>query len=166
LLYLLIFSSLVSAYYTAQIKLGSSNWDEKSLRLGMSFTQIKNLYGTPFAQNRNRITYILEDSSVLVITLRDETVSSAQLKYRHPLKIEDPEMRKLTLVQMQSEQNDSNQPSWFFAGKPEDGLIYKITSKGIVESLTWVPPFSYGVNQPKELHALLRDFQSRHSTKL
>lgn len=132
----------------------------------MTVEQLKFVYGSPFDQNRNQLMYIFEDASELIITIREELVSSAQLKYKRPLKIGDPEMRKLTLVQMQSEENYMNRPTWFFAGKPEDGLIYKITSDGNVESLTWVPPFTYGSNQPKQLQALLQDFQSQQSTKL
>lgn len=153
------------AYFSAQNKL-DKKFDIQSLRLGMTVDQLERVFGSPFNYNRNQLTYIFEDASELIITLRDEVVSSAQLKYRRPLKIEDPEMKQLTLVQMQSEENYMNRPTWFFAGKPEDGLIYKITSDGIVESLTWVPPFTYGSNQPKQLQALLRDFKTQHLTNL
>jgi hypothetical protein len=132
----------------------------------MTVKQLKNAFGVPVDENRNRLTYVFEDASELVVTLRDNIVTSAQLNYLQPLKISDPEMRQLTLVQMQSEENYMNQPTWFFAGKPKDGLIYKITSDGIVESLTWVPPFTYGTQRPKQLQALMHDFQSQNSTQM
>ncbi|HXH74606.1 MAG TPA: hypothetical protein VNJ08_06550 [Bacteriovoracaceae bacterium] len=165
LLLTLIFSVIIVAFFSAQKKMAST-FDIQALRLGMSIEQLKLTYGSPFAQRRNQLTYIFEDDSELIVSLRDDVVSSAQLKYKLPLKIEDPEMRKLTLVQMESEDSYMNMPSWFFAGKPQDGLIYKITSDGHVESLTWVPPFSYESNQPKQLQALLQDFQSQRSTNL
>jgi hypothetical protein len=142
------------------------HFDVSSLKLGMTENQVLKLYGEPFAHNRNLYTYIFQDSSELLITFRDQVVTSAEFKYKNPPKIEDPEMRKLTLVQMQSEENFPSQPKWFFAGKPEDGMIYKITSAGEIESLTWVPPFSYGANRPKQVQALLRDFRVKQTSNL
>ncbi len=74
-------------------------------------------------------------------------------------------MKQLTLVQMSlADQNED--ASWFFAGKPQEGLIYKITQNGMIESLTWVPPFTYGSNQAKNLQVLLQDFKSQHLSKM
>lgn len=165
---LFIFSVIMSlvgfAYFSAQSKI-KRTIHTQDLHLGMTIEQLEKAFGNPSAKNRNKITYIFEDSSELIITLRDEVVSSAQLKFHHPIKIEDPKMRQLSLVQMEANGADSH-PSWFFAGKPEDGLIYKITSGGVIESLTWVPPFTYGNNQPKQLQALLHDFQSQQYSKM
>lgn len=133
------------------------------LRLGMTLPEIEAAFGTPSAESRNQYTFILDDGSELFITLRDNKISSAKVKFHRTMKIQDPQMKKLTLVQMDSQNFDSNNPSWFFAGKPEEGLIYKITSDGVIESLTWVPPFTYANNRPKHLQALLRDFQSQRS---
>lgn len=133
-----------------------------SLRLGMTVRDIEQTFGSPSAQSRNQLTYILQDGSELTITLRDQIVSSAKVKFHRVIKIQDPEMKKLTLVQMSPGELD-NDPTWFFAGKPEQGHIYKITSEGVIESLTWVPPFTYGSNQPKRLQALLQDFNSQRS---
>jgi hypothetical protein len=129
----------------------------------MTVDEIQKTFGTPFAETRNHFTYVLQDGSELFITLRDERVSSATVKFHRTIQIQDPEMKRLTLVQMDQAQQESNNPSWFFAGKPEEGLIYKITSQGLIESLTWVPPFSYGPNRPKQLQALLRDFNNQRS---
>ncbi len=160
----LLFSLIGYAYFSAQSKMNKPA-EVLSLRLGMDMDALENAFGTPSAQERNRIIYILEDHSELMITLRDEVVASARLKYHRPLKIGDPKMKQLTLVQMESDA-ESSRPSWFFAGKPEEGLIYKITGHGLVESLTWVPPFTYGSTQPKGLQALLRDFQNKHLSKM
>jgi hypothetical protein len=157
-----ILGLLIAAYFSAQDKL-QSKFDNASLRLGMGLHELEAKYGLPFAQDRNRLTYIFEDDSVLIVTLRDKIVTSAQLKYRHPLKIEDPVMQELTLVQMHSEENFLQKSTWFFAGRPEDGLIYKITSEGTVESLTWVPPFTFEDRRPKQLQALLMDFKSQQN---
>jgi hypothetical protein len=161
--YLLLTLSLtLSAYLVAQNKI-QSPLELDSIRLGMTVNEIQKTFGTPFAETRNHFTYVLQDGSELFITLRDERVSSATVKFHRTIQIQDPDMKKLTLVQMDQAQQESNNPSWFFAGKPEEGLIYKITSQGLIESLTWVPPFSYGSNRPKQLQALLRDFNSQRS---
>jgi hypothetical protein len=154
---------ILGAYKVAQNKIDRPlNLDH--LRLGMTVRDMESTFGTPSAQSRNQLTYILEDGSELFITLRDEKISSAKVNFHRMIKIQDPEMKKLSLVQMDMHDFTSNRPSWFFAGSPEAGLIYKITSEGIIESLTWVPPFTYGTNnRAKHLGALLRDFQSQNS---
>ena len=158
--FILTLLMLVGAYQLAQTKINRPLGLE-SLKLGMSTEEVTEAFGTPSAESRNQFTYILHDGSELTITLRDQRVSSAKIKFHRRLKIQDPEMRKLSLVQMQPNEFDSNNASWFFAGKPEEGLIYKITSEGVIESLTWVPPFSYSSNGPKQLQALLQDFNSQ-----
>ncbi len=155
---------LGAAYFNAQTKIHQP-LNLVSLKLGMTVDQIESVFGVPSAQNRNQLTYIFEDASEMIITLRDDIVASAIVKFHQPVKIEDPQMRQLTLVQMESD-TVSSQPSWFYAGKPEEGLIYKITANGVIESLTWVPPFSYQAKQPKQLQALLRDFQSQNLSNL
>lgn len=160
-----IFLIIFSAYQGAQDKL-SKQTDLSSLRLGMTMEQLEESLGSPYSRDRNELTYVLEDSSQLYISLRDDRVTSALVKFHHPIKIEDPQMRQLTLVQMNSDSLEGDRPSWFFAGKPEEGQIYKITQNGEVESITWVPPFTYGANQPKNLQALLQDFRSRHLKNL
>ncbi len=158
--FILTLSLLVGAFHLAQTKLNHPLGLE-SLKLGMSTEEVAQAFGTPSAASRNQFIYILQDGSELTITLRDQRVSSAKIKFHRRLKIEDPDMRKLSLVQMQPNEFDTNNASWFFAGKPEEGLIYKITSEGVIESLTWVPPFSYSNNGPKQLQALLQDFNSQ-----
>lgn len=160
---LLTIGIIFGAYHAAQTKI-ERPLNLKGLHLGMSVKEMQKSFGSPSAQSRNQLTYIMEDGSELFITLRDEKVSSAKINYHRRIKIQDPEMKKLSLVQMDMHDISSNRPSWFFAGSPEAGLIYKITSDGVIESLTWVPPFTYGSNnRPKHLGALLRDFQSQTS---
>lgn len=156
---------IFGAYQTAQKKI-EGTLALTSLKLGMSVEQLEETFGTPSAQSRNQLTYILDDGSELFITLREDLVSSAKVKFHREIKIQDPEMRKLTLVQMDSHALEENNPSWFFAGNPAEGLIYKITNQGTIESLTWVPPFTYGSNRPKHLQALLRDFQTQRLSNL
>jgi hypothetical protein len=150
------------AYRVAQNKI-ESPLNLSSIKLGMTVPSLQKSFGTPSAKSRNQMIFILDDGSELIITLRDELVSSAVVKFRRLIKIQDPEMKKLTLVQMDTREGEDNRPGWFFAGKPTEGLIYKITTDGVIESLTWVPPFSYGNNRPKHLQALLRDFKSQRS---
>ncbi len=161
----LVLGFIFCAYFAAQSKI-QRPLNINQLRLGMSANDLESHFGTPSAQSRNQNTYILDDGSELIITLRDEVISSAKVKFHKILKIQDPEMKQLSLVQMSADEYESNRPSWFFAGKPEEGLIYKITSEGVIESLTWVPPFSYGRNKPKQLQALLEDFQAKKTSNL
>lgn len=164
-IFTLIFGLIAAAYINASNSLGQKV-DLNALQLQMPVEELENKFGAPFSRERNTLTYILEDSSQLQITLRDNVVASAVVKYHRPLRIEDPQLRQLTLVQMQPAGMHEEKPSWFFAGKPEEGLIYKITQNGEIESLTWVPPFSYGTHQAKHLSALLRDFKTQHVSNL
>ncbi len=163
--FVLVLGLVIGAYQFAQNKI-SRPQNLTSLRLGMTVRDIEQNFGSPSAQSRNQFTYILDDGSELVITLRDDRVSSAKVKFHKIVKIQDPQMKKLSLVQMDMHDVESNSPSWFFAGKPEEGLIYKITSVGTVESITWVPPFTYNSNRPKHLGALLNDFKSQQVSNL
>ncbi len=156
---------IVAAYHAAQNSM-QRPLNLSAIRLGMNMEEIKDAFGNPSARMRNQYTYILEDGSELTFTLRDKKLSSATVKFHRSIAIADPEMRKLSLVQMDDRKTEDNRHSWFFAGNPEEGLIYKITSEGKIESLTWVPPFTYGGNRPKHLQALFRDFHSQQLTNL
>lgn len=160
--FVLAMTLIFTAYQAAQNKIQEPLRLE-AIKIGMTYSDIEANFGSPSAKSRNQITYILQDGSELTLTFREKLLSSAKVKFHRVLKIEDPQMRKLTLVQMNADQYESANPSWFFAGKPEEGLIYKITSNGIIESLTWVPPFSVNQNQPKQLQALLQDFNTQRS---
>jgi hypothetical protein len=164
-IFTVILGIIAVAYVNANQKL-TQKVDLKALHLQMTVSEVEASFGSPFSRQRSSLIYILEDSSQLSITLRDDVVASAVVKFHSPLKIEDPEMRKLTLVQMSPGDLQNEDTSWFFAGKPESGLIYKITQNGEIESLTWVPPFTYGSNQPKNLQVLFRDFKSQNLSNL
>lgn len=160
-----IFGIIAVAYYSANLKL-NHKVELNALHLQMTVSELEASFGSPFSRERNALTYILEDSSHLLITLRDDVVASAVVKFHTPLKIGDPELRKLTLVQMSPADLGNENTSWFFAGKPSEGLIYKITQNGEIESLTWVPPFTYGSTQAKNLQTLVRDFKSQQTSQL
>ncbi|GEM_PF-1058271 len=160
-----ILLTIFAAYFAAQSKIIHQP-DLTKLHLGMTTQRLKYQFGPPDAQDRNTLTYIFDDSSVLTITLRDEVVASAKIKFHQPLKIEDPKLKEMSLVQMDAGNLIENNPSWFFAGKPEEGLIYKITSEATIESLTWVPPFTYAKENPRHLQVLIRDFKNQHSANL
>ncbi len=132
----------------------------------MNEKEIIKKFGSPTSKQRNILTYIFDDSSELRISLRDNAVNSAEFKFKTPPKIEDFNLKKMTLVQMESHEFSFESPKWFYAGNPKDGMIYKISSTGEVESLTWIPPFTYGENKPKKLQALYKDFQIKQSLNL
>lgn len=162
LMILAIISIIIFASQGASYRL-SHKVNLNELHLNMSLEEVYEKFGTPDSKDRNQLTYILKDASQLHLSLRDDVVSSAVLKYHRPLKLEDAEIRRLTLVQMDHSEGN---PSWFFAGKPEEGLIYKITSKGEIETLTWVKPFTYGTGQARNLQALLLDFRKYNLTRM
>jgi predicted ribosomally synthesized peptide with SipW-like signal peptide len=162
---LLVVGGISFAYWNAQSKLTNSV-NLSSVKLNMSLAEVEETFGRPFAQETNTLTYVLEDSSRLYLSFREDRVASAMVKYHTPIKIEDPKLRELTLIQMSINSASDENPSWFFAGKPEEGLIYKVTQRGEIESLTWVPPFSYGNHSPKHLGALLKDFKNQSSSNL
>ncbi len=161
---LVVLGTVSGAYFTAQSKLTVKS-DFSALKLGMNVEQIQANFGVPSSQSRNILTYILPNSSVLTITLRDDLVTSAKVKFIQPVKVTDPELRKLTLVQMDPAISD-DKPSWFFAGSPGEGLIYKITADGVIESMTWVEPFTLHSHQAKNVQALLRDFNERQTSNM
>lgn len=156
---------IASAYLSANSALRNKA-QLSALRLQMTEQELQDKFGAPDSRDHNILTYVLEDASQLFITLRDDRVASAMVKYHSPLKIQDPQLRRLTLVQMNPGDIQDSSPSYFFAGKPEEGLIYKVTKDGEVESLTWVPPFTYGHHQEKNLQALLRDFRTQNLSNL
>lgn len=160
----IVLLTVSGAYYTAQSKIHYKA-DLSGLKLGMTAGEIQGVFGAPTSLNRNVLTYILPNSSVLTVTLRDNVVTSAKVKFVQPVKVTDPELRRLTLVQMDAATTDER-PSWFFAGSPEQGLIYKITSSGTIESLTWVQPFTLHAQVPKNVQALLRDFNNTKVSNL
>lgn len=160
----LVLGTIGGAYLTAQSKIAYKS-DLSALKLGMKLEEMKEVFGAPTSENRNILTYILPNSSVLTVTFRDDVVTSAKVKFIQPVKVTDPELRKLTLVQMDPALPEEK-PSWFFAGAPEQGLIYKITADGVIESLTWVEPFTPHSQHPKNVQALLRDFNNTHVSNL
>jgi hypothetical protein len=158
-IFALILTAVAGAYYSAQNKI-SEIPDLRSLHLGMTVADLKDVFGAPVYKDHNQLTYLFDDSSHLIITLRENEVASAQLKFNRPLQISDPQLKKLHLVQMELKNNDDMK--WFFAGNPEEGLIYKVTTSGVIESITWVPPFTYTGKAPKQrIGALLRDFKDK-----
>lgn len=159
-----VLGTISGAYYTAQSQL-TKKTDFSALKIGMSLDEVKSSFGAPTSEFRNVFTYILPDSSVLTITFRDEVVTNAKVKFIQPVKVTDPELKKLTLVQMDPALSNER-PSWFFAGAPELGLIYKITADGVIESMTWVEPFTLHTHQPKNVQALVEDFNSSNLSKL
>lgn len=157
-IFAVILVATLGAYYSAQDKM-SAVPDLRALHLGMNVVELKSAFGAPVHKHLNQLTYLFGDSAQLIVTLRDQEVASAQLKFHRPLKISDPQIKQLNLVQMEFKNNQDM--SWFFAGNPEEGLIYKITTNGVIESVTWVPPFSYQGDSPKRVGTLLRDFQDK-----
>src|SRR3989338_951709 len=98
--FLMTIGLVFAAYQTAQNQI-SRPLNLSSISLGMTVPEINKHFGTPSALIRNHYTYILSDGSELNFTLRDGLVSSANVKFHRKIQIQDPEMRKLSLVQME-----------------------------------------------------------------
>jgi len=131
------------------------------LKLGMTPDQVQDLLGYPTDKSDVETTYILDDSSEILLSFRDNELSSAKLKLKTPMKVSDSALSQLRMVQLSAPSLMESRPSWFYAGKPEDGLIYKINAEGYIESLTLVPPFTYQY-QPKQLQALYSEFKQSY----
>jgi hypothetical protein len=162
-IFFLIFATISLGYFNASSLL-KKEVRLSHLKLQMSENELVTYFGSPYSRENNRLTFILDDASLLFVGLQENRVVSALVKYHRPVKIQDPRFRHLTLVQMDLVSNQS--PSYFFAGKPEEGLIYKVTKDGVVESLTWVPPFIHGQQRAKNLQALLKDFRTQNLTNM
>ena len=136
------------------------------IKLGMSLAQTSELIGTPTAVDGTRWIYILEDQSELVLSFRDDVIWSASLNFQEPKEIEDPDFKELTLFQIGIDGSDTENPSYFYAGEPGEGKIWKVNAQGKIESLTWVPPFQQTTLQPKNIQALYKDFRGQYRMNL
>ena len=150
-----------SAYQSAEKKLKQSrNFD--FIRSGISLTDLEKKIGRPLSSFQNENIYSLKDGSELKVTFHEGKILKANLKFNQLIQIEDPRVKGLTLVQIQADPYEAQNTSWFYAGDPAQGMIYKISSKGHVESISWLPPFQYNNgHHPKQLQALLQDFKTQ-----
>ncbi|MBY0518304.1 MAG: hypothetical protein K2P81_15445 [Bacteriovoracaceae bacterium] len=132
------------------------------LQVGMSVDQLDFL-GHPVSSDEREIVYMMPDQSTLVVAVSDNKVSAAWLELRQPLKIQDPQFKKLRFVQMGMDASQS--PTWFYAAAADEGRIFKVSEQGFVESITWVKPFS--ANGPsRQLQALLIEFTGQRPYRL
>ncbi len=128
----------------------------------MSSAMVSSAVGLPTSTDNQKWIYVFDDQSELVLSFRDEVLWSATLNYHDPKEIQDPDFKELTLVQVGIDSSDSAKPAYFYAGEPGEGKIWKVNANGKIESLTWVPPFGNGQNQPKNIQALYRDFRGQY----
>ncbi len=159
--FFLVFTLSLGAYCTAQTKLDTTV-ELKTLKLGITQKQLERIVGTPSGKVDNELTYVFEDGSDLKVTMTKGYLSSAVMNYKKPTLIPEPE--KLVFLNVNSKLDDHQ--DWFFLGRPQLGLIYKINSEGKVKSLTWIQPFEHTSSTPKHFHALLKDFHSTESPLL
>lgn len=132
------------------------------LRVGMPVNQLGFL-GNPVSVSERELVYLLPDQSSLVIAINDGEVFSAMLELRTPLKIEDPSLRGLTFVQMRLDEYQS--PTWFYAAAAGKGQIFKVSSQGLIQTITWVRPFA-SIEPSRNLQALLQDFTVQRPAQL
>ena len=98
-----------------------------------------------------------------MIAVENEQVSAAWLELRQPLKIGDPQFKRLRFVQMGIDASLS--PTWFYAAAADRGRIFKVSQQGLIESITWVKPFATD-GKARQLQALLRDFTTQRPYSL
>lgn len=150
----------LSAFKSAEKKLRISS-DFDFIRSGISIRELEKKVGQPLSIEKNENVYILDDGSELRVTVNEGKLLKANLKFNHLLKIQDPKIKGLTLVQIQPDPYEIQNTSWFYAGDPNRGMIYKVSSKGFIEGISWLPPFHYPDHRPKQLQALLQDFRTQ-----
>ncbi len=126
----------------------------EGLRVGLRVEELAFLGRPASASARERI-YLLPDQSKLIVMLHDDFVTSAWMQLKQPLKIEDPQFKRLRFVQMGVD--GSLNPTWFYAGAGDQGKIFKISQTGLIESITWVKPFEHA-GPSRQLQALLQEF--------
>ena len=132
------------------------------LRVGLPVAQLGFL-GNPVSVSERELVYLLPDQSNLVIAVDDGEVFSAMLELKTPLKIQDPSLRNLTFVQMRMDEYES--PTWFYAAAADEGRIFKVSSQGLIQTITWVRPFA-SVEPSRNLQALLQDFAVQRPVQL
>ena len=126
----------------------------KSLRVGQKIEELQFL-GPPISEDDRERIYLLSNSSTLVVSTFDNKVVGAWLTLKTPVKIEDGgEWGELEFVQVNLKEEN---PTWFFAGSPTDGRVFKVNQNGFIEAITWVRPFS-SIYPQKKLQALYKEF--------
>ncbi len=156
-----IFGLAALALWSAQNKIHDySSLD--SLRVGLSVEDLDFL-GSPVSTSNRENVYLLGDQSTLVVRFEDNVITAASLQLKQPLKIEDPQLKKLRFVQMGMDAAQS--PTWFYAAAADQGKIFKVSGNGLVESVTWIKPFS-PAGPSRQLQALLREFTGTRSSLL
>ena len=148
-----LFALAAVALWSAQSKVHDYS-SLAPLHVGLSANELAFL-GEPASSSERERVYLLPDQSTLVIALEDAKVSAAWLELRQPLKIQDPQLKKLRFVQMGMDASLS--PTWFYAAAADEGRIFKVSQQGVIESITWVKPFS-PAGPSRQLQALLREF--------
>lgn len=132
------------------------------VRVGKSVESLRSL-GVPLSKSQSQNHYLLENGSTLVVNILNNRVSGAWIELKKPLSINDERFSHLRFVKLNME--DTSRPSWFYAGSPSEGKIFKVSHKGMIESISWVKPFSESKNT-KNLQALLFEFNQQNSRTL
>lgn len=152
---------VIVALWSAQSKIHDYS-SLAPLHVGLKVEELSFL-GEPNSATERELVYILPDQSTLVVALEDGVVSAAWLDPRQPLKIEDPQFKQLRFVQMGVDAALS--PTWFYAAAADRGRIFKVSQQGVVETITWVKPFS-PAGPSRQLQALLREFTTQRPYSL
>lgn len=152
---------VIVALWSAQSKIHDYSSLEP-LHVGLRIDEIGFL-GEPDSVSERERVYLLPDQSTLVVAIEGGAVSAAWLELRQPLKIEDPQFKQLRFVQMGVDAALS--PTWFYAAAADMGRIFKVSQQGVVESITWVKPFS-PAGPSRQLQALLREFTTQRPYSL
>lgn len=149
------------AYFSAEKKKLSIHPLLK-IQVGMNENSLQFLGPAISSNNREKI-YWLDNGATFLVTLFEGKITGAWLNFTSPVEIQQTWTQNLKFVQMtiDSEQD----PSWFFAGNPNEGKVFKINTFGLIESITWVKPFE-SHQQSKNLQALYNDFTSQQSLSL
>lgn len=152
--FLIIFAAIFSARHKAH-----DYQTIDGLRVGLHQSELSFL-GKPASASKRELIYLMPDQSRLLVMLHDGFVTSAWLQLKQPLKIEDPQFKRLRFVQMGVD--GSLNPTWFYAGAGDQGKIFKISQAGLIESITWVRPFEHA-GPSRQLQALLREFSGQRA---
>lgn len=152
---------VLTALWSAQQKMNDLD-QVKQINVGAPVSSLNHL-GEPVSVSSSERMYFLNNGSTLVVSVFQHTITGAWLNLKNPISIQDEHLKSLRFVQVGVD--ESLRPTWFYAGLPGDGRVFKVVQNGLIHSITWVRPFGQK-ESPRQLQALYKEFTSHQPVRL
>ncbi|MBL7663596.1 MAG: hypothetical protein JNM93_00570 [Bacteriovoracaceae bacterium] len=134
------------------------------LKVGLSSSEIVEKLGQPVKTEQHSWHYKLENKSMLILTIKENKLKGAVLKFTDPQNFDlvaHTEKEMVKIGEGNSPQNDNQK--WVLIGIPEKGKLWKILEDKSVESISWIRPFKSETPR-KNPETLLAEFQGLKTT--